>query len=140
MNIVRRLGLVAAFAMAGPLYAQGCSGGNDGGTDATGNQCNDPVAVDSSTVVLNGPLPLSTNGTGRSARARPVSAVVAPKQRRSVTAAMAPEAGRGSAKPANVDPSPCSGGSHGGMDMTGNQCGEYPVAAQHALAINAPKR
>ena len=36
--------IVLAFALAGPLHAQTCSGGVDGGMDPTGNLCNLPVA------------------------------------------------------------------------------------------------
>ena len=31
---------LAAFTLVGPLHAQSCSGGNDGGMDATGSLCN----------------------------------------------------------------------------------------------------
>ena len=37
--------IVVAFVLAGPLHAQTCSGGVDGGMDATGNLCNAPVAA-----------------------------------------------------------------------------------------------
>jgi hypothetical protein len=37
--------IVVAFALAGPLHAQTCSGGVDGGMDATGNLCNFPVTT-----------------------------------------------------------------------------------------------
>jgi len=37
--------VVVAFALAGPLHAQTCSGGVDGGMDATGSLCNLPVAT-----------------------------------------------------------------------------------------------
>ena len=36
--------IVLAFVLARPLHAQICSGGVDGGMDATGNLCNLPVA------------------------------------------------------------------------------------------------
>lgn len=42
---LRALGLAAAVVLATAAHGQGCSGGNAGGTDATGNQCNDPAAV-----------------------------------------------------------------------------------------------
>jgi hypothetical protein len=45
-RLVRSAGcIVAAFAIAGPASAQTCSGGTDGGMDATGNQCNAWVAA-----------------------------------------------------------------------------------------------
>ena len=37
--------VVVAFALARPLHAQTCSGGVDGGMDATGSLCNSPVAA-----------------------------------------------------------------------------------------------
>jgi hypothetical protein len=37
--------LAAAFALSSPASAQVCSGGPDGGMDATGNQCNAWVAT-----------------------------------------------------------------------------------------------
>ena len=41
MRTVRTLILAAMLAaLAAPLHAQQCSGGPDGGADATGNQCN----------------------------------------------------------------------------------------------------
>lgn len=45
MNVVRKLTLIAALALATPLHAQVCSGGKDGGTDPTGNQCTDPTSA-----------------------------------------------------------------------------------------------
>jgi hypothetical protein len=43
VKTVRILSLAAALVCSGPLDAQVCSGGRDGGTDATGNQCNQPL-------------------------------------------------------------------------------------------------
>ena len=39
------LPLIAATLFSLSAHAHDCSGGADGGTDATGNQCNDTVAV-----------------------------------------------------------------------------------------------
>lgn len=39
------LPLIAATLFSLSAHAHDCSGGADGGMDATGNQCNDPVAV-----------------------------------------------------------------------------------------------
>jgi hypothetical protein len=44
-RVLRVFGLAAVLAFAVPAQSQECSGGNGGGTDATGNQCSDPVAV-----------------------------------------------------------------------------------------------
>ncbi len=45
MNIGRTICLVVALTAAGSLHAQNCSGGPDGGMDATGNQCSTPTDV-----------------------------------------------------------------------------------------------
>ena len=44
-RVLRVFGFAAVLAFAIPAQSQKCSGGNGGGTDATGNQCGDPVAV-----------------------------------------------------------------------------------------------
>ena len=44
-RVLRVLGLAAVLAFADPAHSQECSGGNGGGTDATGSQCSDPVAI-----------------------------------------------------------------------------------------------
>jgi hypothetical protein len=38
------------------------------------------------------------------------------------------------------DGSTCSGGANGGMDATGNECGENPVAEENAVIILAKGR
>ena len=43
--------LVPLFVAAASLHAQQCSGGPDGGADATGHQCNLPGAFDQATAV-----------------------------------------------------------------------------------------
>ena len=45
MKLVKTLCLAIALGGAGSLQAQTCSGGSDGGMDATGNQCNAPRDV-----------------------------------------------------------------------------------------------
>lgn len=45
MNARCLTSLVAATLFSVSAYAHDCSGGADGGMDATGNQCNDPVAA-----------------------------------------------------------------------------------------------
>ena len=42
MNAARLFALVLMLAVTASLRAQECSGGPDGGADATGNQCNNP--------------------------------------------------------------------------------------------------
>jgi hypothetical protein len=46
LRVLRALGVVAVLALAGPAHGQECSGGSAGGTDATGNQCNGPAAIE----------------------------------------------------------------------------------------------
>ena len=41
--------LILTAVLAGPVHAQVCSGGEGGGIDATGNQCNTPDNVAAST-------------------------------------------------------------------------------------------
>jgi len=45
MNKFHVFSLSLAAILAGPAHAQMCSGGTDGGMDATGNQCNTPVGI-----------------------------------------------------------------------------------------------
>jgi hypothetical protein len=45
MSVARTICLTIALACSGYLHAQSCSGGVDGGMDATGNQCNTPAEL-----------------------------------------------------------------------------------------------
>ena len=45
MNLRHALIAAAAVLLAASAQAHDCSGGNDGGMDATGNQCNEPARV-----------------------------------------------------------------------------------------------
>lgn len=45
MNQHHVLIAVAILVLAGSAQAQECSGGSDGGMDATGNDCNQPPAI-----------------------------------------------------------------------------------------------
>jgi len=45
MKQLHSLIAAAALAFAASAHAQNCSGGTDGGTDATGNQCNQPASA-----------------------------------------------------------------------------------------------
>jgi hypothetical protein len=45
MSVARTICLTIALACSGCLHAQSCSGGVDGGMDATGNQCSSPEVV-----------------------------------------------------------------------------------------------
>ncbi|MFO1302942.1 MAG: hypothetical protein U1F54_04375 [Burkholderiales bacterium] len=45
MNLRHALIATAALVLAASARAHDCSGGTDGGMDATGNQCNEPARV-----------------------------------------------------------------------------------------------
>jgi len=45
MNKVQLLSISLAAVLVGPVHAHSCSGGDGGGMDATGNQCNNPDDV-----------------------------------------------------------------------------------------------
>jgi hypothetical protein len=45
MSVARTICLTIALASSGFLHAQSCSGGIDGGMDATGNQCTSPEVL-----------------------------------------------------------------------------------------------
>lgn len=154
MNMVPMLCLVAAFA--GPLYAQVCSGGADGGIDATGNQCGDAAAVglyaNGSDIASSRPtakmsgIQLSTAATAgtrptvKLSGAPATSTAPAQGASRFAKAAAPPIAPVKTSKIETVDVSPCAGGPYGGMDATGNECAEYPVAGMNTGSIVAAKR
>jgi hypothetical protein len=70
LDAVRRTHLAAmlwlAAVIAAPLHAQVCSGGADGGMDATGNQCNAAAAV-ASPADVPAAAPSSQTASGKSA-------------------------------------------------------------------------
>ncbi len=152
MNRVRMFSLALAAVLAGPVHAQGCSGGNDGGIDATGNQCNWPSEV---AALITGPAtspPAQVIQLGRElASAKPpatrltrmsgqkstptAKAVLASKK---VRAAAPPDMPAKSTKIEIGSEAFCSGGASGGMDVNGAECGEASAAqiglvAQHNL-------
>jgi hypothetical protein len=147
--------LYLAAVLAGPLHAQVCSGGAGGGVDATGNQCGDAAIIG---VNANGsdnasPLPTAkmsgvqqstaaaagTHPTAKMAAAPATPSVSAQGVGRFAKAAMPPSAPVKTSKIETVDASPCAGGPDGGMDTTGNQCAEYPVAGMNTGNIVAAK-
>jgi hypothetical protein len=148
MNIVPTLFLAAV--LAGPAHAQVCSGGSGGGVDATGNQCNSPHDVAAYTTGSGSVPPAratKSGGVHPSTLAVPPSihpdklsgppstpVVVAKSANRMASAAAPPSAPVKTAKIETGAMSPCSGGAEGGMDATGNQCGEPPAAAAVKLA------
>jgi len=70
MNKVLKFSLVLAAVLAGPLHAQVCSGGNDGGMDATGNQCNTPNEVAAGSAITP-PTQIAKTGSVRATALRP---------------------------------------------------------------------
>jgi hypothetical protein len=54
-NAIRAMLVAAAVVLSAAAHAQNCSGGPDGGTDATGNQCShsNPVAASTATPRMN---------------------------------------------------------------------------------------
>jgi hypothetical protein len=64
MNIRRTIVLLATLAMAASAHAQTCSGGPDGGMDATGNQCgSSPVPTSSAAPAAA--IPAKARGVAR---------------------------------------------------------------------------
>ena len=67
MNLRHALIAAAAVLLAASAQAHDCSGGNDGGMDATGNQCNEPARL---TAAASAPV--------KSEAARPTAASARP--------------------------------------------------------------
>ena len=133
--------------MVGPVHAQMCSGGNNGGIDATGNECNWPSEV---AALITGPatsLPAQLIQLGRalaSAKA-PASRLTPMSGQESTPTSMAVPASRKlqAAAPPSVSAKStkteigseafCSGGAGGGMDVNGDDCGEAWAPAELSL-------
>jgi hypothetical protein len=146
MNIGRTICLVVTLAAAGSLHAQNCSGGPDGGTDATGNQCSTPTDVAANTTgsgVAPSAQSSTTGGVQQLAPAAPLAVRSAPMldevSKPAVTVAPVSRAEGGmvaAMAPASISrievasASQCSGGPDGGMDATGNQCNEAADAVE----------
>jgi hypothetical protein len=153
MNMIPTLCLTAV--LAGPLHAQECSGGAAGGLDATGNQCGDAainglnangsdIASSRLTAKMSGAqqptaATAGTRPTAKMSAAPATSTVSAPDVSRIAKAAIPPIASVKASKIEAVDASPCAGGPDGGMDATGNQCAEHPVAGMNTGNIVAAK-
>ncbi len=80
MNAMRTMFVAATFAFVASAHAQECSGGEDGGMDATGNQCSryESTAVSTATAKVNGPArntTLARKVAAASPVARPAGAV-----------------------------------------------------------------
>jgi hypothetical protein len=155
-SVAPALLLAAAFAVAAPAHAQGCAGGIGGGADATGNECNESAIVAGPAVHYPAPAPRHVAGTERIAATKPAvagSAATAKSFGASNAPKLAAEGSRRSASravplvtSARVPSSdgevstPCSGGSYGGMDMTGNQCADFPEADRNLRPVYASRR
>jgi hypothetical protein len=148
LMITLRIGCVLSAFACVAAHAQTCSGGADGGMDATGNQCNahgndSSFAPPEAVMTRQGAAPAAptlvrTMPTGGRSTASPApvpqtAAAGHPMNRFSVMAQ--PPAGPAhTAKIENMRESPCSGGMDGGMDATGNQCNPVNSAATVVVA------
>lgn len=148
MSKVRMFSLSLAAVLAGPVYAQVCSGGgNDGGMDATGNQCNalHAVAAFASSSAITPPTHLTKAGNVRdsaSAAQAAIRTLTKSSSQNSVPTAIAvpasiklqaralPSVTAKTAKTAAGSEAFCSGGAGGGMDVNGNECGVPAAAAE----------
>ena len=133
MSKIQMFTLSLVAVLAGPVYAQVCSGGNGGGMDATGNQCNtlNEVAafaagsaiIPSTQITKMGSVPASAALTAirlakTSNQDSAPTAMAAPASKK-LHAAPRPSM---SAKTAAGSEAFCSGGAGAGMDVNGNQC------------------
>ena len=146
MSKVRMFSLSLAAVLAGPAYAEVCSGGgNDGGMDATGNQCNTIHAVAAFAIgsAITPPTQRTKVGNVRhsaSAAHPAIRTLTKTSSQQSLSTAMAVLASTKlqaraltgvsakTAKTAAGSESFCSGGAGGGMDVNGNECGVASAA------------
>jgi hypothetical protein len=149
MKIGYNIGLAAAIVLSQSLNAQSCSGGVDGGTDATGNQCNAVASVVAYTTEPSAVPPAHMNGAGRSGSMRTPSvrqsksslpqfrstALATPVSRFAATVIAPPNP----LKSEGTSEATCSGGVDGGMDANGSQCSKQPAATGTAIGINTTK-
>jgi hypothetical protein len=147
--------LLLAAVLAGPVHAQVCSGGEGGGIDATGNQCNTPENIAASATELGLAAPAQSDKMGGvhasvSAAPAPIHSakmsaepsmptVVATRASRVTRTAAQPNAHGKTARIEHWSEAPCAGGAYGGMDVNGDECGQAPAAervnlvAQHKV-------
>jgi len=147
MNKVQMFSLSLAAILAGPVHAQVCSGGNnDGGMDATGNQCNTLNEVAAfATGSIAPPTQITKVGSVRASASAAHPAIrflVKTSSQNSALTAMAvpansklqaaapPSVSAKTARTSAGSEAFCSGGAGGGMDVNGNQCGEASAAAE----------
>jgi hypothetical protein len=146
MNKVHMFSLSLAAVLAGPVHAQVCSGGNNGGMDATGNQCNTPneVAAFATGSAITPPTQITQMGSVRASASAARSAIRLAGQNSAPTARAVPASGKHqAAAPPSVfaktaktvagSEAFCSGGAGGGMDVNGAECGEASAAADISL-------
>ena len=136
--------IAVAVSFSGTLYAQGCSGGAQGGTDATGNQCNSSAVQEANLPAL---AVAKMTGTQRSLTTAPTPAAFTkvlltvgavamapqPQHRLPATPGKAVVGTAMTSKSAGTEAGSCSGGIDGGTDATGNQCND-PDHARSRLA------
>jgi hypothetical protein len=147
MMTLRALCFLSTFVCVA-AHAQTCSGGAGGGSDATGNQCSAPgTGLDSVPSVAVIAHPAAATPTPMLARASPpgrqskgaaapgpqIRAVSPPADRFPVIA-KSPVQPVHSTKIANAEEAPCSGGTDGGTDATGNECNSAEPAGSMVLA------
>jgi hypothetical protein len=156
MNISRTIFLVVALTAAGGLHAQNCSGGPDGGMDATGNQCGtstDVAANTTGTETRPSAQPPESGDVQQSDMAAPLAvlskvvpgetlipevAMALVSRTEEVTVAASVSTSSTQIEIASV--TSCSGGPDGGMDATGNQCNAAPDAVEITLlALSSPR-
>ena len=137
MNKVQVFLLSLAAVLAGPVHAQVCSGGNDGGMDATGNQCNTlyEVAALATASAITSPAQITKVGSVQASAAHPAMRLAKTSGQHSPpTARAVPATGKlRAAPPLSVSAKTaktaagleafCSGGKGGGMDVSGDECG-----------------
>jgi hypothetical protein len=142
--------LLPVFACAA-ADAQDCSGGADGGIDATGNQCNAPGGLIDSVLqpaARAGTLAaISLDHPARAshADARTIGPAATrlgagdpgPSRNRFPRITQPPAEPVRTAKMGNPQETSCSGGSDGGMDATGNQCNYADALGNTVFAHNA---
>lgn len=138
MNRIQMFSLSLAAVLAGPVHAQVCSGGGeDGGMDATGNQCNTPneVAAFATGSAIAPPTQITKMGSVLGSAVHPEirflaktssqnsapTAMAVPASRK-LQAATPPSVSAETAKTAAGWEAFCSGGAGGGMDVNGNEC------------------
>ena len=123
--------LVAVLSASSPAHAQ-CSGGSDGGIDATGNMCGTYEAIETPAQLAGQMAAHLNKARGRPAlraaapAARPTKMSTEPASRMMPTAMRTSAPAKAPLKNAKVEnwsESSCSGGAGGGMDVNGNQCG-----------------